>query len=80
MTERYPIGLVFIRGTGPHAKRRDVETIVDIYTTRNNAGEVIEIVYVTTHAFGNLTVTDYKVPESTIARGEILETPRGKSV
>ena len=65
---QYAIGTQFIRATG---KSRPVETIVDIYTTRNDAGEVVKLRYVATHDYLGQAVTDHDVPEATIVRAQI---------
>lgn len=44
-------------------------TVVDILKTYNAAGEQVRLRYVATHEFMGKTVTDYDVPETTIAMG-----------
>jgi len=68
MTPRFKIGQQFIK---QGRKRRDVETISDILTTTNSAGEVVKIRYAATHEFLGQIITDYDVIETTIARGLI---------
>jgi hypothetical protein len=48
-------------------------TVIDIYRTYNEAGELVKIRYVATHEFMGQTVTDYDVVEVTIAMGEVQE-------
>ncbi len=67
---RFPIGTKFIRYS---RAEKQVETVVDIYTTRNNAGDVVKVRYVATHEFLDQEVADYDIPEVTIARSEIVE-------
>ena len=65
MKPRFKIGTVFIR----HSKKIKVpETIVDILTTTNSAGEIVSIRYVTEHNFFGQMVTDKDVCDTTIAR------------
>ena len=66
----YAIGTQFIRQAG---KRKDVETIEDIYTTTNSAGEVVNTRYVASHDFMGQKVFDYDVCAVTIARGKLDE-------
>ena len=74
-TMTYPIGTKFTRATGPRAtrKRRTEETVVDVHTTTNAAGEVVSVRYVCTHEFCGQTVTDYDVPTATIGRALAAE-------
>ena len=67
---KYGIGTKFVR-TGGKQKLRPVETIVDVYTTTNAAGEVVRAVYVCEHVFAGQVVTDYEVPEATLFRADI---------
>ncbi len=69
-SSKFPIGTKFIRYS---RAEEQVETIVDIYTTRNNAGDVVKVRYVATHEFLGQEVADYDIPEATIARSEIVE-------
>lgn len=66
---RFSIGTKFIRYS---RAEKQVETIVDIYTTHNNAGEVVKVRYVATHEFMGQEVADYDIPEATIARSEVF--------
>lgn len=52
------------------------ETVTDVHVTRNLAGKVVMVRYVTVHEFSGQTVVDYSVPVSTIDRGEIVYDPR----
>lgn len=63
------IGTKFIR-YGSKAKR--VETVVDIHTTYNLAGEVVKVRYVTEHETLGQKVRDYDVVAVTIQRSEII--------
>ena len=45
-------------------------TVVDIYKTYNANDELVKVRYVSTHDFCGKTVTDYDVPETSIAMGE----------
>jgi hypothetical protein len=62
---RFPIGLTFMhkRGKAPALEYR----IVDILTTRNNAGEVVRLEYDTVHLFMGQEVHETMV-DPTIAR------------
>lgn len=76
MKPRFPIGLQFQRY---NLKYPRLETIVDIYTTTNLAGEVVQIEYITTHDFMGQPVTGRAV-DTTIARSlppEIFNEYRG---
>jgi len=44
-------------------------TVSDIHTTYNAAGELVKIRYVATHEFLGQTITEYDIPDATIARG-----------
>ena len=70
MKSKFPIGTQFIRVGRKHKR---VETVTDIITWTNNAGEIVNIRYVATHTFCNQTVTDRDISETTIARGIITE-------
>lgn len=64
---RFGIGTRFnSRGKNPREC-----TVVDIFTTRNNAGDVVKIRYVAEHEFLGNTVKDYDVGDATIAMGLI---------
>ena len=62
---KYEIGTKFMsRGKCPR-----VCTVIDIYKTYNNAGELVRECYVASHEFVGQTVTDYNVAKTSIARG-----------
>jgi hypothetical protein len=65
MKPQFKIGHEFIRRD---RKRKDIETIEDIYTTTNSKGKVVSIQYVASYSFMGSKVTDYAVPAPTIAR------------
>lgn len=44
--------------------------VVDVYRTYNSKGELVSLQYVTTHEFCGQIVTDYRVTDTTIARGQ----------
>jgi hypothetical protein len=44
--------------------------VVDVHKTYNSKGELISIHYVATHEFCGQIVTDYRVVDPTIARGQ----------
>ena len=48
MKPRFPIGLKFFLYSERVRKERE---IVDIYTTRNNNGDIVDIEYICQHAF-----------------------------
>jgi hypothetical protein len=48
--------------------KKSTHTVKDIYYTRNTHNELISIRYVCEYLFCDQVVTDYDVPESTIAR------------
>lgn len=62
---RYAIGHKFT----PVGKVRREYTVVDILWTYNSAGECVKVRYVATHEFMGQLLTDYDVPEITVARG-----------
>lgn len=65
----YEIGTKFIRSG---LKRKDVETIIDIYATYSTASkELIKIEYLATHDFLGQSIKSI-VCESTIARSTIV--------
>lgn len=68
---RFPVGTVYhvIRHSRP-GRPMEVEThtIIDILTTRNEAGEVVERRYVTEHEFCGRMVCDQTVTETSIAK------------
>ncbi len=63
----YSIGTKFVRASGKQ-RNRPTETITDVYTTRNSAGDVVKLQYVATHELMGQIVTDYDVPRATLAR------------
>lgn len=69
---KFPVGTKFKRIGLKHAK---VETVVDILTTTNLAGEVVSIRYVAEHEFMGQTVRDSDVLGTTIARGLVESQP-----
>jgi hypothetical protein len=63
------IGTKFIRrGT----KRKDVETVVDIYRTYNLQGDLVKTMYVVEHMFMGQNIRS-EVVSTTIKRGTIIE-------
>lgn len=50
-------------------------TVVDRYTTTNEKGEVVKRCYVCTHEVMGQVVTDYDVPDTTIAMGIVDRLP-----
>ena len=65
MKPRFDIGTTFIRYS---SKQKVPETITDILTTTNSAGEVVKIRYVTKHQFCGQSITDVDVCDATISR------------
>lgn len=62
---KYSVGTTFIR----YGRKNAVpETIVDVYTTINLAGDVVKVRYVTVHKVMGQDVYDYDVLATTIAR------------
>lgn len=53
--------------------KKHTYTVKDIYYTRNHSNELIRFCYVCTHLFCGQVVTDYDVPEATIARSMLAE-------
>lgn len=68
MKAQHKIGTQFIRRS---SKRKDVETVVDILTTKNSKGKIVQIVYVAEHECLGQTVINRSVPSSTITLGLI---------
>jgi hypothetical protein len=60
---RFPIGTQYLT----RGKRKDLCTVVDILKTYNNAGELVNIRYVTEHEFCGQMVRDRDVVDPTIA-------------
>lgn len=67
MKARFPIGLSFSRKRFPKAKELTTYRIDDIYTTFNNAGEIVKIEYVISHEFMGQRIKE-NVVDPTIAR------------
>lgn len=67
-TPKYPVGLRF----KPMGKKTTY-TVSDIYTTRNQQNKVVQLRYVCKYLFSGQVVTDYDVPETTIARSMIFD-------
>ena len=65
---KYPIGTKFIRRN----RNAVIETISEIYITRNSKGGFISLRYEATHLLLGQIVTDYDILETSIARGEVL--------
>jgi len=64
MNKKYEIGQQFTT----RGKRQDVCTIIDIYTTTNESGEVVCIRYIAQHEFlGQIIDAEYCA--ATVARG-----------
>jgi hypothetical protein len=63
------IGTKFYRYSDKH---KNLEMVIDKYTTINNRGEIVKIVYVTEKEVLGQKVFDYNVAESTIKRSEII--------
>lgn len=61
------IGTKFIK----NSKHKDVYTVIDKHTTTNSKGEIVKTVYVAETNFMGQIVIDYKVPQSTVIRGQI---------
>ena len=62
------IGTKFIR---IGSKNGRVETVVDVWTTRDMAGEVVCVRYVCEHEFLGQKITDIDVCATTILRGVV---------
>lgn len=67
MNPRFPIGLVFYRKRFTKAKEPTEYTILNIYTTRNEAGNVVRIEYLVSHDFLGQGITELMC-DTTIAR------------
>ena len=67
---RFGIGTQFKRVGRKHAP---LETVTDILTTFNSAGELVKIRYVATHETLGQAVTDSGVVDTTIARGLVAK-------
>jgi hypothetical protein len=76
-TPRFPIGLTFSRKRYAKAKELTDYIILDIYTTRNNAGEVVDLQYLVSHSFmGQGSLTELMC-DTTIARSLTNEQLKG---
>lgn len=65
MLGKYPIGTKYMtRGKCPSEC-----TVTDIHVTYNSKDKVVKLRYVAEHQFSGQTVTDYDVPEASIAMG-----------
>ena len=56
-------------------KHPDLHTVTDVLTTRNLAGALVSIRYVSTHTFLGQTLTNCDVIDPTIARGLVKNVP-----
>ena len=70
------IGTQFIRR---NTKRRDIETVVDIYTTKDFNGYIKRVTYLAEHDFLGQNLKE-EIPGSTILRSEILTNHKIESV
>lgn len=61
----YKIGTKFLSG----GKAKKINTVVDIHTTLNLAGEIVNVRYVATHVFCGQIVEERDICAVTIARG-----------
>ena len=66
---RFEVGHKFISRSD--RKRKRVSTVTDIHTVTNLAGEVVEIIYITTHDRLGQAVSG-KCLDTTIAMGETI--------
>lgn len=64
-TPRFKIGQVYT-SRGKHPAQC---TVSDIHTTTNAKGEHVKTRYVSIHVFCGQILTEYDIPEATIARG-----------
>lgn len=67
MKPRFPIGLIFHRKRFTQAKELTEYSILNIYTTRNEAGNVVKIEYLVSHDFLGQRITELMI-DTTIAR------------
>ena len=67
MMARFPIGLTFAKRRFPKAKELTEYSILNIYTTRNEAGNVVRLEYLVSHDFLGQRVTDL-MNDTAIAR------------
>ena len=56
-------------------KNPGLHTVTDVFTTRNLAGALVSIRYVSTHTFLGQALTGYDVADATIARGLVKNVP-----
>lgn len=64
---RFPIGLTFKKKRFPKAKELTEYSILNIYTTRNEAGNIVKIEYLVSHDFCGQRITELMC-DTTIAR------------
>ena len=62
----YPIGTKFIS----QGKRKDIETVTDIFKTYNSKNELVKIEYIVEHDFLNQTIS-HAICHATIRLAEI---------
>jgi len=67
MTPRFPIGLTFYSKRFTKAKEATEHQIIKIYTTRDEAGNVVKIEYLVSHDFLGRYVTEL-LCDTSIAR------------
>jgi hypothetical protein len=67
MNKRFPIGLTFLKKHFPKAKEMTKYSILNIYTTKNEAGNVVKIEYLIEHDFLGIRITEL-VCDTSIAR------------
>lgn len=56
-------------------KHPQIHTVTDVFTTRNLAGHLVSIRYVSEHIFCGQRVMSYDVIDTTIARGLVKNVP-----
>lgn len=69
--EQITVGTQFYRYGRKH---KVLETVIDIHTTYNLAGQIVNVRYVTEHELMGQKVIDYDVVAVTIQRSEIILT------
>lgn len=63
--QRFPVGTQYMSsGKHPH-----LCIVIDVYVTRNLAGEMVSMRYVSEHHLAGGVVRDYDVVDVTIAKG-----------
>ena len=67
MKPRFPIGLQYSKKRFPKAKELTTYTILNIYTTTNEAGNIVRIRYLVAHDFLGQRVTE-ELCDTSIAR------------